>query len=64
MVCAEKTRLMDAYSAASLAFSAAVTKLRSATDAEFKQSLAARKAARTQCGDARLALWEHKDQDG
>jgi len=64
MVCAEKMRLIEKYTAATSALSVATTKLQLKTGVEFRESLAASKEARAKCANARQALLDHKARHG
>jgi hypothetical protein len=64
MVCAEKIRLRDEYSAAVRCLRAALKNLGTKTGDELVKGLAASKAAQAECAKARRALDEHKAQHG
>jgi hypothetical protein len=66
MVCLEKVRLVQEYSAASSALVMANTKLKAAreTDVGISDSLGVWKAASAKCVDTRQALLEHKAEHG
>jgi hypothetical protein len=59
MVCREKIRLVEEYSAAALAVFFAVSKLRTKIGAEFQDSLRDSESARNKCAKARSALRNH-----
>ena len=62
MVCAEKIRLRDEYSATVRRLRAALKNLGTKTGDELVKALTASKAARAECVKARRALDEHKAQ--
>src|ERR1700685_1472841 len=64
MVCAEKVRLRDEYSATARRLRAALKNLGTKTGDELVKGLTASKAARAECAKARCALDEHKGQHG
>ncbi len=64
MVCAEKIRLRDEYSAIVRCLRTALKNFGTKTGDELVKGLAASKAARAECAKARRALNEHKAQHG
>jgi hypothetical protein len=60
MVCEEKIRLLDEYTATTSVLFAAMTTLHGKAGEEFCKALTASKAARAKCVKARLALRDHK----
>jgi len=62
MVCAEKIRLITAYADLTERLAIAVAKLRLTTNEEFNKALAASEVVRAECGKARRAIQNHRDQ--